>query len=321
LTSWPYKEVPDGRNWQNIDTKLRDSWIRFAWRGEALPGALGKDPTVGLISSSGEVMWFRVSEASIENYHNASIMGDVDDYEFFSLGEQLLKYDRWDHTMVSFGTNQKWEPIRDENLSEIEIDSRLLAFCNSELVYCPNPFEVYRGTQRLCRSGSHIMALAANSRFGRVVFATADGRVHFHSSRKGNETMPPYEMGDVVDSVLITEKWGFVVMHSTQMLALSNLNGTPIKRASLDAPILKWTTFSSMNGFDYVAFVNTKRQIVAFEAFYPEEMTVIEEGTTQRAADVVCLEFDRISERLMVVMADGCFMARSCKDLIDRKTR
>jgi hypothetical protein len=103
----------------------------------------------------------------------------------------------------------------------------------------------------------------------------------------------------MIDQIVITDKWGFVVLHSTETLYLYNVNGTRIKDVKLKAPILKWTAFTCPFGFDYIAFTDGDGQLGVFEAFYPENVD------WRTCTDVVCLKFDSVSERLVVVLLSG----------------
>jgi hypothetical protein len=198
-----------------------------------------------------------------------------------------------------FSINCKWTSTFDHLLFLNRVSGRSF--------HDPNCFEVRAGDWSIGKSDSEIVAIAASSPFQMVVFVTAVCQMHLHSVRKGNETMPPCQFDAFIDSILITEKWGFVLLHSTETLYLYNLNGTEIKKVPITAPFLKWTTFSNVFGFDYVAAANAKGEIIFFEAFYPENATVV-----GRAADVVCIAFDDSSQRIIVVTAEAAFTAIPC---------
>jgi hypothetical protein len=301
LTIWPSQKKPDEPTAPLITFHVAETLIAFAWLSEE---------SIGCVSRSGKILNFGLGTKAITAGKSDDIAGDFGDFEFFTLRRRLLIYDRCDRTLATFGTEEK---------QEIQIESRLLSECNAVLVYCPNRFEVRTVDRILCKTDSEIVAIAASSPFQMVVIATADCKVHFHSARKGNKTMPSCQIDAFVDDILITEKWGFVLLHSTEMLYLYNLNGTEIKKVPLAAPVLKWTTFSNTFGFDYVACANAKEEIIFFEAFYPEKATVV-----GQAADVVCLAFDDASQRIIVVTADAAFTAIPCaiwkaplKNLVD----
>jgi hypothetical protein len=127
-----------------------------------------------------------------------------------------------------------------------------------------------------------------------------DGKVHFRSARKGTPLSEPLQMTELIDGILITEKWGFIMMHSMRTLYLYSINRAKIKEVKLAAPIVTWTTFPSVFGFDYVAYANDHADIVLFEAFYPERAQII-----SRHWNVIALAAEPTSDRLVIVMANG----------------
>jgi hypothetical protein len=113
---------------------------------------------------------------------------------------------------------------------------------------------------------------------------------------------------DLIVGILITEKWGFVLLHSANRLYLYNLNGTEIHSVPLASPIVRWTAWSSVIGFDYAAYANAADEVIAFEVFYLGKRKSL--GISR---DVVCLQFHASSQRLIVVTADGQLKAVPCR--------
>jgi hypothetical protein len=183
--------------------------------------------------------------------------------------------------------------MNDAEKIEIEIESGLFTEFGQTFLYCPNAFEVWRSGKVLCLSESRIVALSASWIFQIFVFATSDHKVHFHCARKGTEITAPTEINDVIRRILITEKCGFVIMHSDQMIYLYNVNGCKIKNVPLPAPILLWSTFSSYYSLDYIICTIGLQQIALFDVFYPEHMEIV-----CQSSDVILIHFDPTSDRI-----------------------
>jgi hypothetical protein len=171
-------------------------------------------------------------------------------------------------------------------------------------LYCPNSVEFWIGDQRLCRTEGKIVAFAVSELFSILVFATVDGSIHFNSARKDKEIIPSLKIPELAQSILITEKWGFIIIRSHRHMYIYTINGEKLQEVPLRAAIQVWTSFSSMFGFDYVAYSNAAGDVAVFEAFDPENVKVI-----ATCWDVIAIRFDNISDRLLMVTSSGLVQA------------
>lgn len=133
-----------------------------------------------------------------------------------------------------------------------------------------------------------ITSLDVSSSFGIVSAVTDDGYliVMIASGKRTGKIINTVNlnMNDKMKispkKVLITKKWGFIVVYSdvqhfsesrNQSIAkiqLFSSNGDIIREIEINCLVKTWTTFSSSKDFDYVIFSNEKEEIFLFEAFY-----------------------------------------------------
>jgi hypothetical protein len=77
--------------------------------------------------------------------------------------------------------------------------------------------------------------------------------------------------------VCVTPAWGFIVAYVTKLkgwklwhiLLVFNINGRRLRKIKLDCAISHWTCWASRKGFDYMAIMDERRKLFAFEVFYP----------------------------------------------------
>jgi hypothetical protein len=148
------------------------------------------------------------------------------------------------------------------------------------------------------RSDSKILALAASTIFRLIVFSTSAGKVRFLNMPNGR-SIAVMETG-YVSEILITPRWGFVLLASAAEIRLHDVNGAALKSVQLTAPVVRWVAFASPYGFDYVAFADANQTIRRFEAFYPEVMTEV--GTFLQT---LALGFDASTGRMTVLTGNG----------------
>jgi hypothetical protein len=219
------------------------TWIRYVWsippslKGISHQGLLPNDPppplirkagakivrrplfgfvfacisknTVNCVSLSGKFFVWKLNESNFELTTETDILGDFDIY---SLDGRLF---------VSSKMNQILQDLAAQKKYFMQIDWQLIAVCYSKLLCCPNAFEIREFEGRvLCESSRRIIALTASSTFKRIVSATLDNSLHFCSGRTGKEKVQAINVEDGITGLLITEKLGFVLVHSDRRIML-----------------------------------------------------------------------------------------------------
>jgi hypothetical protein len=276
LSACPTRLEPVSKSRDKIVRQLGQAELAFAWVA---------DGRLGTISRSSNLAVFSLTNNDLPVISKAKLAHDSICCDYYTLNGALMVYDRYEKTLLKTGETEE---------IVIEIESRLFAEFGATFLYCPNPFEVWRFGKMLCFSDCRIVALAASWIFQVFVFTTADRKVHFHCARKGVEITSPTETSELVHHILITEKCGYVLMHSKNTIYLYSVNGGKIKEVPLSSPILFWSTFSSCTGLDYVIYTNSLQDIAAFDAFYPEHIEII-----CRSPNVIFIHVDPTCHRVL----------------------
>jgi hypothetical protein len=215
--------------------------------------------------------------------------------DFWYCSGLLSAYDRTNGTLTQFGQSKGFE---------ITISGRLFVDMTNRFIYSPDQFDIWSiritGEKKLrLRSRSRIIAMAGSQPFRSLVFTTIDRKVHFASLVKESE-MITIDVPELIDAIVITPKWGFVVMHSKSTLFVYNVNGTFVKSSTLSSEILTWTTFSSFAGFDYVAFANEAGEVNYFEVYYPDLLENL-----WKCRDVIMISYELDNAWFMIVTKYG----------------
>jgi hypothetical protein len=108
-----------------------------------------------------------------------------------------------------------------------------------------------------------------------------------------------------ITGLLITERFGFVLVHSDRRIMLYALNGKPMKNNMLSVPINVWTAFSSDRGFDYVAYATVEGTVSMFEVFYLVNSERLYVNSDDRTSEPICVALDQEYQRVVVVTAHG----------------
>ncbi|OHT11820.1 hypothetical protein TRFO_18609 [Tritrichomonas foetus] len=109
--------------------------------------------------------------------------------------------------------------------------------------------------------------------FGLIVAGTADGSLFFLSATDGTPKSYIETNGAIPRKVMITKKWGFVVVYGEigpkkNVINVYTIHGDLIRRKEINFPINCWTSFSSRSDFDYVVAADGTGKLYLFEAFY-----------------------------------------------------
>jgi hypothetical protein len=245
------------------------------------------------VTASGVVYVYTIEDECVSRLP----IGRVEDSfssDFFVGGDRLWIYDRRRGQIATNTGTQR---------QKIVIESRRFVDLLSGFVYCPDPFTVFirepNCERVICRTDTRIAVLAASFPFRSLVFVTMDRKVHFHALFSARE-IATIELDEIVHRILITEEWGFVVMHATEHLYVYNVNGTKVRIVEWRFPIRHWTAFSSPAGLDYVAFVEGANNLRSFEVFYPENCQL-----HCRCPDLMDLHYDPSRARFVLAASTG----------------
>ena len=109
--------------------------------------------------------------------------------------------------------------------------------------------------------------------FGLIVAGTLDCNLFFMSATDGMPKSCANTNGAVPKLVMITKKWGFVVMYGEigprqNVIDIYTIHGDLIRRTETSLTITAWTSFSTRADFDYIVAADSTGKLYLFEAFY-----------------------------------------------------
>jgi hypothetical protein len=144
-----------------------------------------------------------------------------------------------------------------------------------------------------------IRCFAESRKFGIVAIGCDDAKLRIRSHKDGRKIMTAALDDEIPIKVLITKKFGFIVVLTDFNWFIFTVNGTLIKKAQISCKVNKLTTFHSVAGFDYVVFCDENAIVYWFEAMYPEQQFMKKSDYVQ----------NREIHELRVDWRNNCFIA------------
>ena len=143
------------------------------------------------------------------------------------------------------------------------------------VIYNINAYPFEHG--KIINTDDVITCICLSETFGVIAYSTRGNLLHLHSL-KSLKKAAVCELNSQTKEILITPAWGFICVLSTERLfTLFNVNGMKLRETILDFCIVTWSSFSSYDDFDYVLFVDSTGRVGMFEAYYPDNVSIIGE--------------------------------------------
>jgi hypothetical protein len=184
---------------------------------------------------------------------------------------EILSYDREFlriHTM-----SDKW--AHEALLKNPRFSERMCQISRSSLRRLPEDSQSV--TMKLPEA---IVCFASSAKFNVTAVGCQDGKLRIRSNETGLKVATISLDGEIPSSILITPKWGFIVVFTGKSLFLFSVNGVLGKKVPYPRVVQKWFTFYDRDGFDFIAFVDVNGRLQYFDAMEPEHVTEIAyEGT------------------------------------------
>ena len=130
-----------------------------------------------------------------------------------------------------------------------------------------------------------VSCCAVNSHFDLVVSGTLDCSLFFFSPTH-KDVMRIIDLHNKIpEKVLITDGWGFVVVYELnlekgnefQCIEVYNVNGDLIISKPLQFQLQQWTTWKSVDGFDYLLMMSKGGIVFTCEVFYLDIIKAIKD--------------------------------------------
>ena len=177
-----------------------------------------------------------------------------------------------------------------------------LAFAKSFMVYCQSgsTLRIRRGDTDscFCYSNARVSCLAVSEDFHVLAYGTMLGELHIVSTTNAREVRTVSLDNEIPTHIVLTQCWGFVVVRAQHHIFVFNVNGMRIRKFAMPNHVIRWTTFSTRSGFDYLAYQDTNAQIYVSEApLAPPPSPVF------KCRNLVSMSFDETHASLIIVTA------------------
>jgi hypothetical protein len=189
-------------------------------------------------------------------------------------------------------------------------ETTLFVAYRGSIIFCPDRGSVFRCRFRpsgrevtpICFVDGKICAIDANPAFRIVALATTDGTVCVFDFETGGE-LGRYETDCEVYTVSVSLLWGYVLAISKGIVFLFSPNGELIKTIEIRRAIVRLFPHYSFSGCDFWSYVNEDNEIGVFEAFYPEQPSIIAKETSE--AEVVRISHSPFQRWFLVAFSSG----------------
>ncbi|OHT08464.1 hypothetical protein TRFO_23076 [Tritrichomonas foetus] len=253
------------------------------------------EKSMALVTSDKQVQYYTLSQSNsqlnIAKVKSYVLDNDVNKYEFFIVGGKLAAFDKDSMCLSKYESTVEKKTICSDNSHFCE--------CGSTFFYLEDLSTIRSERGEAYRSEDDIVCFASSARFGVLVYATVDDVIHIRIMPKGKEDIQRKLRG-IPLRILVTESWGFIVVHTPGEITIMNQNGDIIKCLPFKFDIDSWSTFKSTSGFDYILFQHKQTQFFAFEAMAPEKVCSICD-----TPDVIATHYLMDSETILVLNKAG----------------
>jgi hypothetical protein len=125
---------------------------------------------------------------------------------------------------------------------------------------------------------ARVLCFASAKKFNRTVAGCDDGKLRIRSNQTGKKVATIDLAGELPLRVLITKRWGLIVVKTVDSLLVFDLNGFPVAKVPQPGDIRWWISFRTRDGFDFVAYQTDDFKCAYFEAARPEKVGQLENG-------------------------------------------
>jgi hypothetical protein len=141
---------------------------------------------------------------------------------------------------------------------------------------------------------------ATDFRVGITVIGSRDGNLRIRLNRTTLKLATVSLGGELPLKILITRKWGFIVVKTATKIRVFTSNGLFVSEAMNSADIKSWTCFRSFDGFDFVAYDSGDGKLRYFEAADPTQLRSI-----QVQGKIQAFTFAWRVDRFLIATSDG----------------
>jgi hypothetical protein len=97
-----------------------------------------------------------------------------------------------------------------------------------------------------------------------------DGKLRIRSAETGQKVATVEVDNEIPTNVLITKRWGLIVVKTDQSLFVFSVNGLRVAKIESLCTIRQWITYRTYDGLDFVLYQDSELRVRYFEAAKPE---------------------------------------------------
>jgi hypothetical protein len=121
-----------------------------------------------------------------------------------------------------------------------------------------------------------IACFASSEKFNIVAVCGIDGRLRIRSSQTGRKVATVGLDRELPTNVLITKRWGLIVVKTQLSIFVCSVNGGSVAKVSNTRTIRQWIAYRSHDGVDFVLYQDSDFGIRYFEAAVPAKEEAVD---------------------------------------------
>ncbi|OHS97071.1 hypothetical protein TRFO_09605 [Tritrichomonas foetus] len=218
--------------------------------------------------------------AKCDEIGHRSQIPDIQNYQISKFDKGLIAYDgRTLYSVTQYGKNVENNVF----MESLKFTQNIFLKTPSIIGYCHDYSRMKQTTTSMCFVSHQVLCMAMSQRINIFVLGCSDCKIRIRNLATGKKIATVLTDYDFPQSILITEKWGFIVVKTSKKLLIFSSNGTLLKEQDEFPEIKQWFTFESQDGFDFIGFEEgiidgneeTTHGYYYFEVMNPHERTKI----------------------------------------------
>ncbi|OHT10831.1 hypothetical protein TRFO_19816 [Tritrichomonas foetus] len=225
------------------------------------------DDTILTLSRNGSISLIKlITLPSLQVYMNL-----VDQIENFRPDpNSIFGHTKGRIVLFSKDSNRAWLIGDNKVISNLVIypEVNTIACSGNDIYYCPDACSIAfvpPGSTPIsfAHLSSRILNIVADDVFHVLVASTNDGYVHIFNI-PGGRLVKKVQIGDEINKMIITPKWGMIVVLTDREINVFTINGLPVQKIKICEPILNWYAYSTKQSFDHIVYENINNKIGYF---------------------------------------------------------
>jgi hypothetical protein len=145
-----------------------------------------------------------------------------------------------------------------------------------------------------------ITHIQANVNLSFVAYVTESRKMQIVSVNDGVVIGGAEFQGELVEKLLITEYWGFVICKTKRNVYTYSMNGLLLNKGIFENGVLNWVSYTA-EGVDHVILLDTEMMLLRFEAFYCDKIKKM----SKMKKEILAMRVNRQKDTLLLITADG----------------